>query len=252
MLMNNNFTHAFFGICILFLSVLTGCSESGNLDTFTDTSQSEDDIEISVSPEDPDYMYVDELSPLINTPSAPFIFDVRAKASYAESHIFSALSTPYGETDQVDLDEITGLTHNSEIVTYCGCPRHLSTLMAKHLESLGYENVKVLYEGYWHWKDNNHPIAEGVVATRTSLRFEGKIIDSNGLIEPRNVFIRNNRNGQLEAALSDTKGQFATDFEVLNFKSTDTFSIYVNSLENITIAELSAQPDINNKIAITL
>ena len=239
-------------LCVIFsLSLLASCSESPNLEIANDTMHQQETVAITTNPEDPDYILVEELSSRLVDGSAPFVFDVRAKASYAESHIVAAYSTPYGQTDQPELDKIEGLKTSSEIVTYCGCPRHLSTLMARHLGDLGYHNVKVLYEGYWHWKDNNYPIVEGVIATRTSLRFEGDLVGNVDSSES-DVFIRNNRNGQLEAARTDVNGRFSTYFEVLDFQPTDTFSVYVNSLEFQAMNDVVARPDIDNRINISM
>jgi len=248
----NKVSGLLFAICSMSLLTLTSCTESPNLDLADNTIQQQEPAVITPNSEDPEYILVEELSSRITDGSAPFVFDVRAKASYAESHILAAYSTPYGQTDQAELDQIEGLKTSSEIVTYCGCPRHLSTLMARHLEDLGFDNVKVLYEGYWHWKDNNYPIVEGVVATRTSLRFEGDIIGDVDSTKESDVFIRNNRNGQLEAARTDVNGNFATQFEVLNFQPTDTFSVYVNSLEYQAMNNVVAHPDIDNWINISM
>ena len=68
---------------------------------------------------------------LFKSDELPFIFDVRAITSYNDNHIENAISLPYGSFTENDLDAIDKLTLNSPIVAYCGCPNHLSGLVAR-------------------------------------------------------------------------------------------------------------------------
>jgi rhodanese-related sulfurtransferase len=116
----------------------------------------------------PDYISAVDLNKRFEQDSVPFIFDVRGGQSYEQSHIETALSMPYGKTEDSDLARVTLLDKNSEIITYCGCPRHLSTLAAADLTERGYKNVQVLYEGFWHWKEQQFPTVENVTNTASA------------------------------------------------------------------------------------
>jgi len=47
------------------------------------------------------------------------------------------------------------------IVAYCGCPHAASGALADRLIKHGYEDVKVLDEGYYVWHDKGYPVAPG-------------------------------------------------------------------------------------------
>ena len=69
----------------------------------------------------------------MQTGSMHYVFDVRAEASYAESHIKSLLSMPYGITDSEDVAALAQMTPDTPIVTYCGWQHALAGLAADQL-----------------------------------------------------------------------------------------------------------------------
>ncbi|MEM7193434.1 MAG: rhodanese-like domain-containing protein [Pseudomonadota bacterium] len=183
----------------------------------------------------PNYISAEDLNSRFEERSEPFIFDVRSKVGYEKSHIKSALWVPYGNTKDSDLAKITGLDKNSEIVTYCGCPRHLSTLQAKFLTDLGYSNVKVLYDGLWVWQDSGFPTIYGQAAQTTLLKFSGSLASTDRTTMETDVFLRHVRSGQLEAARTSADGRFTFDFHLYGYQSNDEFELMISELDSVVV-----------------
>ena len=171
-----------------------------------------------------------------------FVFDVRNRAAYDESHIRGALSLPYGQFDQPELDAIGGLSRESPIVTYCGCPHHLAGLAADLLIDMGYRNVRVLYEGYWYWRDHDYPTAGLNNLLTTELQFSGTLSRGGRALEQTDLFIRNLRNGQLEAARTDASGRYRTGFHVLGYRPDDLFELRIGNLNAPAVGRMRADP----------
>lgn len=186
----------------------------------------------------PDYISAVDLNQRYKDSNTPMVFDVRSKASFAQSHIQFALHVPYGKTSEDDLSQINGLRKDSEIVTYCGCPRHLSSLAAKHLTDLGYSNVKVLYDGFWVWRDSGYPtVTAQQSADTTELRFRGQLAGETKQVANTDLFVRHTKTGQLEAARTNIKGEFEFEFHLYDYESSDHFEFIVADLNNPSIAK---------------
>ncbi len=178
----------------------------------------------------------------IDNETGHFVFDVRSKESYAQSHVRNAVSMPYGQFEPPDVAALEQISLDTPIVTYCGCPHHLAGLAADRLIEWGYREVRVLYEGFWHWKDNQYPIA-GLQTQQTSeLQLAGIIVSGDQPLADADVFILNTRNGQLEAAATDANGRFETGFHVLDYRPDDQFEIRVGSLNAPVAHRLNAGP----------
>ena len=227
-------------LLLLALTMAVGCQESrqsSNSPSSAETS-AEDDVVIDGAR----FIRAADLLERIENETGHFVFDVRARKSYAESHVHNAVSMPYGQFEPQDVAALDQMTLDTPIVTYCGCPHHLAGLSADQLLKWGYRNVRVLYEGFWHWRDNQFPVA-GLQNQQTSkLRVTG-IIESNDLpLAGTDVFIINTRNGQLEAAPTDASGKFETWFHVLDYRPDDQFEIRVGSSDAPITQRLSAGP----------
>jgi rhodanese-related sulfurtransferase len=263
--------------CILLLSLLLiSCSEDNNTRTAevpsvetTPAQQSaesnppvevnteSDSIQQTVKAEPeyvPDYISAADLNKRFEQDSVPFIFDVRSKASYDQSHIKAALSMPYGKTQDSDLARVALLDKNSEIITYCGCPRHLSTLAAEDLTGRGYKNIQVLYEGFWHWKEQQFPTVENVTntAATTVIRFKGELLENQNVVAGQDLFLQHARSGQLEAVRTDTRGRFELDFHLYGYEVDDQFNLIVANLNNPPAIRLYADPDNPNFVTVNL
>jgi rhodanese-related sulfurtransferase len=91
-----------------------------------------------------------------------FFFDARAKADYLAGHIANAFSLPLEEFDS-RYPEVAGmLTPATPIVVYCdGENCDLSHDLTARLRDLGYQNVRILKNGWTVWRAAGHPTASG-------------------------------------------------------------------------------------------
>jgi len=98
----------------------------------------------------------DEAKDKFLTGAAVFV-DARTPELYQEGHIQGALNVPLAEFDQMMERVLTELPEEALIVTYCdGEECDLSAQLALKLREIGYENVRVLHNGWSLWK--NHPL----------------------------------------------------------------------------------------------
>ena len=95
------------------------------------------------------------------TGGAIFI-DARPPDLYQQSHIQGALSLPLSEFDQMLDKVLMDLPDDVLIVTYCdGEDCVLSAELALRLKEIGYENVRVLYNGWSVWESHQLPSEAG-------------------------------------------------------------------------------------------
>lgn len=89
--------------------------------------------------------------------------DARPPELYQEGHIRGALNVPLAEFDQRIDTILTELpAEEALIVTYCdGEDCDLSAHLALKLKEIGYENVRVLHNGWSAWKSRQLPF-EGI------------------------------------------------------------------------------------------
>jgi rhodanese-related sulfurtransferase len=193
------------------------------------------------------YIRAADLLARIEGESEHFVFDVRSEKSYADSHVHSAVSMPYGKFEAQDVAALEQMTLDTPIATYCGCPHHLAGLAADQLIEWGYRNVRVLYEGFWYWKDNRFPIAGLQLQQTRELQLAGIVVSNSRPLADTDVFIRNIRNGQLEAAATDSSGRFETGFHVLGYRADDRFEVRVGSLDAPVTYRISAGHGLQNK-----
>lgn len=227
-------------LLLLASAMAAGCQEtqqSGSTPSSTEPT-AEEEVVVDTAR----YIRATDLLARIENDKGHFVFDVRSKESYAQSHVRNAVSMPYGQFEPPDVAALERMSLDTPIVTYCGCPHHLAGLAADRLIEWGYREVRVLYEGYWHWKDNQYPIA-GLQTQQTSeLQLAGIIVSGDQPLADTNVFILNTRNGQLEAAATDAQGRFETGFHVLDYRPDDQFEVRVGSLDAPVAHRLSAGP----------
>jgi rhodanese-related sulfurtransferase len=88
--------------------------------------------------------------------SAVFI-DARAPEHFQEGHIQGAFNLPLAEFDHMIDKVLPHLPEEALIVTYCdGEDCDLSAKIALKLKEIGYDNVRVLFNGWSLWK--SHPL----------------------------------------------------------------------------------------------
>jgi rhodanese-related sulfurtransferase len=99
----------------------------------------------------------DEAKEKFFTGAAVFI-DARAPELYQEGHIKGALNLPIAEFDQLADKVLMDFPEDTLIVTYCdGDDCALSAELALKLKEIGYENVRVLHNGWTEWKSHQLP-----------------------------------------------------------------------------------------------
>ncbi|MCP4767679.1 MAG: rhodanese-like domain-containing protein [Gammaproteobacteria bacterium] len=229
-------------LLFLALTMTAGCQENQQSSSTPSSTEStakpsaEEEVVIDTAR----YIRSTDLLERIENESGHFVFDVRSKESYAQSHVRNALSMPYGQFEPQDVAALAQMSLDTPIVTYCGCPHHLAGLAADRLIEWGYREVRVLYEGFWHWKDNQYPIAGLQTQQTRELQLAGIILSGDRPLMDTDVFIRNTRNGQLEAAETDASGRFETGFHVLDYRPDDQFEVRVGSLDAPVAHRLSA------------
>ena len=233
-------------LLLLTFTMAAGCQETRQSDSTPSSAPSSTESKTNPSAEEEvvidtaRYIRAADLLERIESETGHFVFDVRSKESYAQSHVRNALSMPYGQFEPQDVVALEQMSLDTPIVTYCGCPHHLAGLSADRLIEWGYRNVRVLYEGFWHWKDNRYPLA-GLQTQQTSeLQLAGIIVSGDQPLADTDVFILNTRNGQLEAAATDAQGRFETGFHVLDYRPDDQFEVRIGSLDAPVAHRLSA------------
>jgi len=83
--------------------------------------------------------------------------DARGLGQYEKSHIYGAVSSSAEQGSSGGA--IDPWPSDARIVTYCGCPHHLSSMRAAGLQKGDHTNVYALDEGYVEWSDRGYPMA---------------------------------------------------------------------------------------------
>jgi rhodanese-related sulfurtransferase len=88
--------------------------------------------------------------------------DARSPDLYREGHIQGARNLPWESFDDFFDPVMKDVPRDAFIVAYCdgeGCS--LSEEVAKDLLSIGYENVRVLFNGWTRWTEAGLPVEKG-------------------------------------------------------------------------------------------
>ena len=100
---------------------------------------------------------LDEAADLFERQAVLFV-DARPQSQYAEGHIQGALSLPWQEADRYFMELAERLDGTSTIITYCdGESCDLSHELAIFLKEMGFENVRVLVNGWTVWQQAGLP-----------------------------------------------------------------------------------------------
>ncbi|MFN8577278.1 MAG: rhodanese-like domain-containing protein [Candidatus Sericytochromatia bacterium] len=197
----------------------------------------------------PNFIKADALLERLNKKENVYIFDVRGQVSYDESHIKGALSKPIPITAAL----VMGIEKNAKIITYCGCPHHLSSIAAEQLTQMGYKDVHVLDEGFWYWKDHKYPLEEGksTKAKISELNLSGNLLKAGQPVVNKDIYIKHIKTGQLEATRTDSKGFYKMKFHIYNYKNNDEFKFYVEDLRN-PVQDFKTNKKDNDNIIVNL
>jgi len=128
--------------------------------------------------------------------------DARSSTQYEQSHILGAVNSPAN----TNIDEpVAEWPTDDRIVTYCGCPHHLSSVRAAELQSAGYESVSVLDEGFHVWNDQYQIAGKNADYTPPEWTVDGQAArESAG----RPVAVRHPETGQREVAPIEDDGSY--------------------------------------------
>lgn len=134
--------------------------------------------------------------------SAVFV-DARGKSQYRKAHIEGAIPSPASLGD--DPGAVAKYDKNRRIVTYCGCPHHLSSIRALSLLYIGYEEVYALDEGFFAWRDKDYPLAGQDVGTQNDLH----VVDGTTDVASAGEYAFARFGENLEAAPIASDGSYA-------------------------------------------
>lgn len=88
--------------------------------------------------------------------------DARSQTAFENARIAGAVHSPAPDGLATD-DPITGLSTDTRVVTYCGCPHHLSTLRGATLIRNGYVHTYAIDEGFQAWRQAGYPLEGSAV-----------------------------------------------------------------------------------------
>ncbi len=89
---------------------------------------------------------------------AAVFIDARPSEEYREGHIQGARNLPIGAFDEKAGEVLIDLPEDTLIITYCdGDKCTLSAELAQKLKQIGFENVRVLFNGWTVWRDHHLP-----------------------------------------------------------------------------------------------
>lgn len=129
-------------------SVVTATPEERDVDTASFETITTDGEEISLVPVDVAYHWY-------RAGEARFV-DARGEGQYDRSRITGAVLSPANG----DGNDATALWPESDrVVTYCGCPHHLSSMRAAAFVSNGHGEVYAIDEGFYEWRDQGYPVS---------------------------------------------------------------------------------------------
>lgn len=93
---------------------------------------------------------------------ALLFLDARPRDQYVQGHIRGALSLPWQDAEDCFLEVAEHLDSGKPMVTYCdGETCELSHDLALFLKASGFDNIRVLVNGWTLWREAGLPVATG-------------------------------------------------------------------------------------------
>lgn len=134
------------------------------------------------------------------------IVDARGLDQYTLAHVYGAVSSPAQPGSRGG--GIDGWPADARVVTYCGCPHHLSSIRAAGLKRAGFSEVYALDEGFGEWVDRANPMAG--TAFREGQRAAVAEWTLAGRVDPRHAgeYVWASAERQYEAAPVRADGSF--------------------------------------------
>lgn len=132
--------------------------------------------------------------------------DARSQTAFERAHVRDAVLSPAPE-GQNDNDPVEERSTETRIVTYCGCPHHLSSLRAASLIAAGYAHTYALDEGFHAWADRGHPVVGSAAGTQpAAYTISGQLSEYD---RDARVWAWHNPSGQREVTPVEADGSFA-------------------------------------------
>jgi len=98
-----------------------------------------------------------EVASALKNQEAFVLLDARLPLAYHTKHIQGALSTPFYAPGKV----ISSLSKTQWILIYCDSPVAQAEALYSILQQEGFAKLKILREGFAHWKQQGYPIRTG-------------------------------------------------------------------------------------------
>jgi rhodanese-related sulfurtransferase len=154
--------------------------------------------------------------------------DARPVYAYERAHVLGAVPSPAPDGPDGN-DPVTAWPSDGRIVTYCGCPHHLSSMRAATLLDAGHERVYALDEGFGAWVDRRYPMAGEQVQNRRSLADRPPERVVRGSVPERAAagyaWARHEPTGQAEAAPIESDGRYEISLRFWNLASDATLTV---------------------------
>jgi len=136
------------------------------------------------------------------------IADARSRVAWEQTRIADAVWSPAPSGRDAD-DPAAEWETDRRILTYCGCPHHLSSQRAASLIANGYTEVYALDKGIRDWIDKDYPIEGERVAQLPTYEIRGRTsADAAG----GEVWVHAPGSGQREVATVGPDGEYTVTF----------------------------------------
>lgn len=108
-------------------------------------------------PRDGRFVSIVDVNAALEAGQRMFILDARARSDHFRERITGSVSLPHFDLEPY-LDQ---LPREVWIIAYCGCPHAISGQAFDVLAANGFEQIAVLDEGFYEWRDAGYPVSEG-------------------------------------------------------------------------------------------
>lgn len=131
--------------------------------------------------------------------------DARSPTAYQRAHIAGSVLSPAPD-GRAENDPLVDRSTDTRIVTYCGCPHHLSAMRGATLIENGYVHTYAIDEGFGAWVDRGYPLEGEAVEQRPDVyEIHGRTDASHA---GEYAWARHDPTGQREAVPIDESGRF--------------------------------------------
>lgn len=132
--------------------------------------------------------------------------DARGLTQYKRSHIYGGvLSTAQQKSTG---GGINSWPKGDRIVTYCGCPHHLSSLRAAGLQKAGFSRVYAIDEGFGEWSKREYPMSGTAFTSESQSDISKWVIEGNLNARYAGDYVWATVDRQYEAAPIGDDGRF--------------------------------------------